>query len=129
MTPTWSKGGHPSLSVTSPSTSGKQLPHLCGLTPIIKALKRSQYYTAFRHMVAKGGKSLAAFHRLVQNQSRAQVLDYTKRPKSKVPKLESIKSIQEFSWERQLAEWKNNIPIVLAACDGALGSSRSTDSR
>jgi hypothetical protein len=100
-----------------------------GLIAIVRALRKYKYYTALRHILAKGEPALVAFNKLVKRTARDQILRYVKHPATLPPKLEGIKSIEDFTWNACLDEWKRSMPTVFAACDGALESKRTTDIR
>ena len=70
---------------------------------------------------------MVAFNRLVQQTARNDMNGYTRNPTSVPLRLDSLTSIQNFSWEKWLAEWQISMPTVFAACAGALESMCYTD--
>ena len=72
---------------------------------------------------------MVAFNRLVQQTARNDINSYTRNPTSVAPRLESLTSLKNFSWEKWLREWQMSMPTVFAACAGALESKRNTDKR
>lgn len=81
---------------------------------IVSAVNHSRYYTAYKHMISRGGKAKSDFLHAVADIVRNEIAKFCKNNTS-FPKLENIGSLQTFSWSKLIDTFKEHLPTLTTA--------------
>ncbi len=85
---------------------------------IVKAVSRSKYETAFRHILSRGKTAQEAFDSVVRKRVATQVKKYAKQ-KGNYPVFDGKSSVENFSWDQIESEVKEHIPTFHSALLGS----------
>ena len=133
ITPTVSSHIHRKKVILSPypsttrTTVNNRYQHQNIPKDTLKAINRSHYYTAFRHILSTGIAAKKAFRKILQNTIAQEIQQYLE--KNNYPLLHNVSSIETFNWESTLNDAARYMPTLLDALHAALPTKLKTEKR